>query len=139
MWKRATAQRRWLGRRRGPGGRPSVRLPWRRALALALLGALVLLLGRATDRYLRLRATRAAIARTRDAVERFRIDIGRCPRSPIELVHPPRPLSLQLRELPRDGWGRALWIACPGRLDPEDIDVVSAGPSGDFLLDDNVY
>ncbi len=118
---------------------PTRQWPWRRLLLfLALLG-LSLLLGREARGYLRLRATRSAIARTRHAIDRFRIEIGRCPRSEVELVHPPRPLSLELREMPRDGWGRSLWIACPGRLDPDEPDVVSAGPSGDFLADDNVY
>jgi hypothetical protein len=29
-------------------------------------------------------------------------------------------------------------VRCPGAADPETIDVVSAGPSGDFFADDNV-
>jgi hypothetical protein len=43
-----------------------------------------------------------------------------------------------LRRAPTDGWGRRLFLRCPGRFDPDSVDVVSAGPSGDFFVDDNV-
>ncbi len=138
QWKRSAP--RWA--RRSPwrslasSGR---RWPWRR-LSLLLAAAVVIpWMGHESAEYLRWRASRAAIEQTRRAIERFRTEIGRCPRSDVELVHPPRPLSLELREIPRDGWGHPLWIACPGRLVPDEPDVVSAGPSGDFLIDDNLY
>ncbi len=131
-----------------------ISLPWeqrgvwaRQVLAgprwkVALL-VLLLLLGawgvaRAAMDQAHLRETRAAIAEVHRAIESFRADLGRCPRSTQELVDPPRPGRGYLREIPTDGWGRRLWVRCPGRDDPAGADVVSAGPSGSFFVDDNV-
>jgi len=55
-----------------------------------------------------------------------------------ELLHPPRSGRRYLRSVPLDGWGRAFWVRCPGRYDPDGADVVSAGPSGTLLADDNL-
>jgi hypothetical protein len=86
----------------------------------------------------RVRRTREVIAETRRALAQFREDVGRCPNSMRELVHPPRSGVRYLREMPVDGWGNPLWVRCPGRYDPDGVDVVSAGPSGNFLVDDNI-
>ena len=72
------------------------------------------------------------------SVYAFRSEVGRCPRSTVELIHPPRSRTRFLRDMPRDGWGRELQIHCPGVDDPDGVDVLSAGPSGDFLNDDNL-
>jgi hypothetical protein len=140
--------------RRTPLGR-SIALPWERRGAwlrevLAgrrwklLLGAgailtTLLFVGQAAERRERVRETRAAIAEIKRSVSAFRNDLGRCPHSLNELLHPPRTGGRRyLRHVPVDGWGRAFHVRCPGRYDPEDADVISAGPSGDFLEDDNL-
>ena len=83
--------------------------------------------------------TRGTIDRVHRALAHFRADMGRCPSSIHELVHPPRTGAHYLAAEPVDAWGHPLWIRCPGRYDPEGEDVVSAGPSGSFLTDDNVW
>lgn len=84
------------------------------------------------------RRTREVIAETRRALAQFREDMGRCPHVLRELVSPARAGARYLREEPVDGWGNPLWVRCPGRYDPDGVDVVSAGPSGNFLVDDNI-
>lgn len=111
---------------------------WKVALLIVVLGVAAWGLWRAAAERARLRETRAAIAEVRRAIDSFRTDLGRCPRSVSELVDPPRPRRRYLREVPRDGWGRPLYVKCPGRFDPNGADVVSAGPSGSFFDDDNV-
>lgn len=90
------------------------------------------------DARARIRSTRAAIGETRRAVIAFRSEIGRCPRSVIELVHPPKSGARYVEDTPIDGWGNELLIRCPGRLEPTSADVISAGPSGSFAVDDNI-
>lgn len=107
-------------------------------LALASVILLVVLLFRAQEERERERVTRQSIEEVYDALVRFREEFGRCPRSPIELVHPPPTGKRFLREMPRDGWGRELHIECPGYFDPDDVEVISAGRSGSFLVDDNI-
>jgi hypothetical protein len=132
----------------------NVTLPWerRRARVLGMFSArrfrpllwvgLVVGLGAwalsVADRRARLRTTRAGIAEVQRAVTVFRAEVGRCPRSTVELVHPPKSSARYLSELPNDGWGRELYVRCPGRSDPDSAEVVSAGPSGSFLVDDNI-
>ncbi len=134
--------------------RPSIALPWERRgawlrglvvgrrwrlviLLAAILGVLALVASSADQRQ-RERETRAAISEIKRAISAFRADLGRCPTSLHELLHPPRTGRRYLRHIPVDGWGRAFWVRCPGRYDPEGADVVSAGPSGSFLDDDNL-
>jgi hypothetical protein len=104
-------------------------------LALVLLGVLAL---QVADRRARVRTTRAGIADVQRAVSAFRAEMGRCPRSTTELVHPPRAGARYLLEVPSDGWGRELYVRCPSPLDPNAAEVVSAGPSGSFGDDDNI-
>jgi hypothetical protein len=130
--------------RKKRSARPAVALPWERrgrhwstqltgrlgVGIVALVGVALLARGAwgVADRRERQRVTRAAI----------RSELGRCPHSTIELVHPPRSGAQYLSELPRDGWDRPLYVRCPGR-DPQDVaEVVSAGPSGSFSVDDNL-
>ncbi len=111
---------------------------WKVLLFLAATAGLLLLLASAAERRQRLRETRAASAEIKRAIASFRADMGRCPQSLDELMHPPRSGRRYLRQVPVDGWGHAFWVRCPGRYDPDGADVISAGPSGSFLVDDNV-
>jgi hypothetical protein len=83
-------------------------------------------------------STRRTIDDVHRALDAFRVDYGRCPATMRELLHPPRTGHRYLDAEPVDAWGAPLWIRCPGRYDPEGADVVSAGPSGNFLDADNV-
>jgi hypothetical protein len=125
--------------RRGAWGRRLVEgRRWKALLGVVvLLGALVAV-GRSADHRERVVETRATIAEIKRGISSFRADVGRCPQSIYELMHPPRSGRRYLRRVPVDGWGRAFWVRCPGRYDPDGVDVVSAGPSGSWLVDDNV-
>ncbi len=107
-------------------------------LLTALAVGALLLVARSADQRQRERETRAAISEIKRGIAAFRADLGRCPQSLYELLHPPRSGRRYLRHIPVDGWGRALWVRCPGRYDPDGADVVSAGPSGSYLEDDNL-
>jgi len=140
-----------MARRRRRGER--VALPWERrggrlrsvigntrwqAITSILVG-LLLLIGfvRHAERRVRLRDTRVAIAQVKQAIGRFRADVGRCPSSNAELLHPPLSQKHYLDALPSDGWDRPLHVRCPGHFEDE-ADVISAGPSGSLLQDDNI-
>jgi len=141
-----------MAKRRRSG--PSIALPWERrgawlrelitgqrwkVILLATLGiATLALVARSADQRQRERETRAAISEIKRGIAAFRADLGRCPQTLHELLHPPRSTRRYLRHVPVDGWGRALWVRCPGRYDPDGADVVSAGPSGSYLEDDNL-
>ena len=141
------------GKRKKRSG-PSVVLPWeRRGAWLGGLGSarrfrgLLLAAGalgcaggalNIADHRARVRATRAGIAEVQRAVAAFRAEVGRCPRSSVELVHPPKAGAKYLDEIPSDGWGHELYVRCPGRGDPSGAEVISAGPSGSLLQDDNI-
>lgn len=113
----------------------------RRRWLLGLLGGamLVSLAWVSIQQRERVRVTRSTITEIKRSLSAFRKDMGRCPRSLDELVHPPRTGRRYLRRIPLDGWGRVIRVTCPGRYDPDDADVLSAGPSGSFLVDDNVH
>jgi hypothetical protein len=132
----------------------SILLPWERksawlghielrryALLLLLSAAAIALLSfayRAAEERARIRTTRAAIAEARRAVTAFVAELGRCPHSLVELLHPPKAGADYLTEVPLDGWGHRLYIRCPGHR-PEDVaEVISAGPGGSFLTDEHV-
>ena len=143
-----------VGRRRSKRARNEVAMPWegRSAWARQLLAGkrwklLLLFLAlvwigyevyATGERTRRVRQTYGMIAEVRKAIARFQLEVGRCPRSMTELVHPPRSRSRYLREVPKDGWGRAIWVRCPAHDDPDGVDVLSAGPSGSFTVDDNL-
>ena len=132
---------------------PRLALPWeredslvrglftgRRVLPFVMLAAVAALLGDAYwlgGRRADILATRATLSEVSQATESFVHDVGRCPRSLNELLHPPRSGVLYLHELPSDAWGRGLYLSCVGNA-PAEIEVLSAGPSGSFLDDDNV-
>jgi hypothetical protein len=83
------------------------------------------------------RATRATLHEVARATRSFVVDIGRCPRNAGELVHPPRSGVHYLREAPIDAWGTPLSLRCASG-DHTEVSVLSAGPSGSFLEDDNL-
>jgi len=127
----------WEGRRAWLSELRSGRRIGALLLGLSLAG-LVLWAFAEADSRAKIRTTRAAIGETRRAVMAFRAEIGRCPRSVVELVHPPKSGARYVDDTPMDGWGRELLIRCPGRLDPTAADVISSGPSGSFSTDDNI-
>jgi type II secretory pathway pseudopilin PulG len=107
-----------------------------------VLGAVALLslavgFARYVEHRVRMRNTRVAIAQVKQAINRFRTDVGRCPSSNTELLHPPLSQKHYLDNLPTDGWERPLHIRCPGHFEDQ-ADVISAGPSGSLLEDDNI-
>jgi general secretion pathway protein G len=72
------------------------------------------------------RATRATITTTEEAVAAWRADHDRaCPASLGDLV-----ASGYVAEIPRDAWNHPLRMTCPGRKDPRGFDVSSDGPDG---------
>lgn len=132
---------------------PRLALPWERArqpfrlflsrrrflpvLAVMVVGgfltAAYTLGGRRAD----VRSTRATLAEVERATRAFRADLGRCPEDVSELVHPPKSGTHYLSEPPLDAWNRAPQLRCVSGEQTE-IEVLSAGPNGSFLDDDNV-
>jgi type II secretory pathway pseudopilin PulG len=110
---------------------------WQALVGIALLVVLVIGFARYARYRVRVRDTQVAIAQVKQAIDRFRADVGRCPRSDTELLHPPLSQKHYLDSIPRDGWGRPLSIDCPGYFE-EEAEVISAGPSGSLLKDDNI-
>ncbi len=84
-----------------------------------------------------IRTTRATLAEVERATHDFLMDMGRCPRNTAELVHPPKSGVHYLSRTPVDAWGRAIYLRC-SHADHSRVEVLSAGPSGSFLDDDNV-
>lgn len=141
-----------LRRKRRPG--TSVLLPWESRQAglsdlasgrrwraiLAPLAIVLALVGtwRFADHQSRVRVTRAGIAEVQRAVALFRAEVGRCPHSTVELVHPPRAAAQYLTEVPIDGWGRPLYVRCPGLRPADPAEVISGGPAGRFSIKDIV-
>jgi type II secretory pathway pseudopilin PulG len=110
---------------------------WQALVGIALLVVLTIGFTRYARYRVRVRDTQVAIAQVKQAIDRFRADVGRCPRSDTELLHPPLSQKHYLDSIPRDGWGRSLSIDCPGYFE-EEAEVISAGPSGSLLKDDNI-
>ncbi len=124
--------------RRGGRWRGALSNPrWQALLALAVLVVAGAGFIRYTRHQIRVRDTEVAIAQLKQAIDQFRADMGRCPSSNAELLHPPRSQKHYLDSMPKDGWGRSLTIRCPGYFE-EEADVISAGPSGSLLKDDNI-
>ena len=109
-------------------------LPLLAVLALCGLTGSAYFLG---ERRADVRATRATLAELDRAARAFVADLGRCPEDASELVHPPKSGMQYLSESPLDAWGHAPHLRCQVGEHTE-IEVLSAGPSGSFLDDDNV-
>jgi type II secretory pathway pseudopilin PulG len=110
---------------------------WQALLGLLMLVLLAVGFARYARHRIRLRDTQVAIGQVKQAIDRFRADVGRCPSSDAELVRPPLSQKHYLDSMPKDGWGQPLTIRCPGYFG-EDAEVISAGPSGSLLKDDNI-
>ena len=110
---------------------------WQALLGLAAMVILAMGFTRYARHRVQVRDTRVAIAQVRQAIDRFQADVGRCPGSNAELLHPPLSQKHYLDSMPKDGWGRPLSIRCPGHFE-EEAEVISAGPSGSLLKDDNI-
>ncbi|MDH3653608.1 MAG: type II secretion system protein GspG [Myxococcales bacterium] len=110
---------------------------WQALLGVLLLVVLVVGFTRYARRRVQFRDTRVAVAQVKQAIDQFRADVGRCPGSETELLHPPLSQKHYLDSMPKDGWGRPLTIRCPGYFKDE-ADVISAGPSGSLVKDDNI-
>lgn len=124
--------------RRGGRFRGTIeRTRWQALLAIVAVVLLSIGFARYARERLRARNTRVAIEQVQHAIDRFRTDVGRCPSSTVELLHPPLSQKRYLDSLPVDGWNRPLHIQCPGHFEDE-ADVISAGPSGSLLEDDNI-
>ncbi len=120
---------------------PKVFFPWERRRGLRSVlrrargrQALLVVLGLAAFVFVRqreqraseVRATRATITTAINALAAWRADHdARCPPSLADLVS-----GGYLSELPRDAWGQALRVACPGRSAGRAFDVSSDGPDG---------
>ncbi len=115
------------------------RFRWRFVFLTFVAVFLTIALYRQADMRHRVRITRLAIAEVHTAITTFRLRMERCPRSTRELLAPPVDIQIALTTLPKDGWDRDLWVRCPGHWDKDEADVVSAGPSGSFFVDDNIY
>ncbi len=91
------------------------------------------------DHRSRIRQARALVHDAHRSLAQFTIDYDRCPRTLTELAHPPgRPQGYVFSGM-GDPWGTPLEILCPDTKDALDhVAVTSAGPSGDFLEDDNI-
>ena len=124
-------------RRTGRWRRALSNTPWQAVLGAVLSVSLLVGLIRYTEGRVRTRNTRVAIGQVEQAIDRFRADVGRCPGSNAELLHPPLSQKHYLDSMPTDGWGQPLHVRCPGYFEDE-ADVISAGPSGSLLQDDNI-
>lgn len=111
---------------------------WRAALLPLVVAGTLAGTWRFADQRARVRTTRAGIAEVQRAVALFRAEVGRCPHSTVELVHPPRAAAQYLTEIPSDGWGRPLHVRCPGTRPGDPADVISGGANGSFSIDDSV-
>jgi len=127
-------------------------LPWERAsrsapslsghrlvplLGIGALCALALAAYHLGGRRADMRATRAMLGEVERATRDFVGDLGRCPEDANELVHPPKSGMHYLSDPPLDAWGRPPYLRCEAG-EHTTIEVLSAGPSGSFLDDDNV-
>lgn len=103
---------------------------WARARQGLRVGGLVVVfvIARSTEqKAAQVRATRAEISTTTQALSAFRADHDRaCPGTLSDLV-----VAGYIRAVPRDAWGKTLQVTCPGRRDPAGFDVSSDGPDGE--------
>jgi hypothetical protein len=128
-WEKRRSRLAWLSRRNA-----------RRAVGACALALVALGLLRVEQRRRAVHATRAAIGNVIHAVDAYRADHeGHCPAGGVaELVTPGDGHEAYLSRVPRDGWGNALRVTCPGRKHPSSADVVSAGPTGSFEDTDQI-
>ena len=112
----------------------SLQLPRRRATAWMGLVVIALFLywshGLAHSKKM-IRITRAALARTRTAVDIYRSDHdGSCPPTLAQLT-PSGNRAFYLPAIPTDGWQRPLRYRCPSEVPTRAYDLLSDGPDGE--------
>lgn len=112
---------------------------WRIVLGVMIGGATLFLLYGLFDRQARVRATYAAIEKVKHAIYNYRLQHGACPSSTVALFSSGHLPGRTFTAVPTDGWGRELMVVCPSPNDELGVEVFSAGPSGSFFEDDNVY
>jgi hypothetical protein len=89
-------------------------------------------------RHMAVASTRALLAEVRSATRAFVTAVGRCPRDTRELMHPPRSGMQYLGEPPIDAWGHGVYLNCSDEAQHLRVEVLSAGPSGSFMDEDNI-
>jgi general secretion pathway protein G len=95
-------------------------------LLVVFAGALVVVVHRREENAAAVRATRATLTTTSQAVSSYRADhSGACPKAMGDLA-----AGGYLQDAPVDAWGRPLRLVCPGRKDPLGFDLSSDGPDG---------
>jgi hypothetical protein len=94
---------------------------------VAIVGGVFVTYHRSEERRVA-RITRQTSVEVEQAVVRFREEIGRCPRSLDELLHPPRAGARYLRVPPVDGNGNPLVVRCPAADDPDSVEVAASAP-----------
>jgi len=106
-------------------------------LALVALAALGLSSG-VEAAHERTRRSQALVdlAHLADGARLFRLEQQRCPRELAELVKPGP--GRTLAELPRDPWGNAYQLRCPGLFEASDLEVLSGGPDGPRTAEDDL-
>lgn len=91
------------------------------------------------DQQARFRTTHAAITKVKHAIYNYRLQHGTCPSSTVVMFSGGHLSGRTFSAVPTDGWGRELMVICPSPHDALGAEVFSAGPSGSFFKDDNVY
>lgn len=98
----------------------------RRALVLASLIGLVLIIALRERQRAGVRQTRATLLDTRRLVDAYLADHqGGCPPSLAELAR-----HAKIAAIPKDAWGRELRLICPGRREGSRYELMSDGPDG---------
>lgn len=74
----------------------------------------------------------------KEMAELYLVEQGKCPQFVEELSG----VDFSLRMKPKieylDPWGKKFEIVCPGKKNQEGVDVISAGPDGNFFTNDDV-
>lgn len=125
----------------GPGPvrqRGTWRFWLRRSLGVIFIGFLFVSGLRYDMRRSELRSARLDMEQIVTAARLFRQDFNRCPRDVDELAHPPAGGTPYVARPPRDPWGSAYTLGCPGRWNERHVDVASPGPDGEWLGGDDI-
>ena len=120
---------------RGPNS-PLRRLGFLSFLALGLF--MLLAVWRSYQNAESARITKNGLLQIRYAALHFRHRTNRCPKNLSEVLTASYSATPRLSYPLLDKWGRTVKMICPGRYRPEDVDVISAGPSGKWSEDDSI-
>ena len=115
-WESRGGFRRWLAFAR-----------MQRSVLVMVFLAFVVLVGLRERERAGVRQTRATLMDVRGAVDAYLADHdGGCPPALAAVLD-----YGNLKELPRDAWGRPLRLVCPGRNDGAAYELMSDGPDGE--------